>query len=201
MSKSSSRWLRRQAADPYVRDAQKQGYRSRAVYKLAEIIERDRLLRTGMRVVDLGAAPGGWSQWLIGQCQAQIVAVDILSMAELPGVTFIEGDFTEESVLQAVGAALGGHKAALVLSDLAPNISGIRDVDQPRSMYLAELARDFALEWLEPGGSFVTKLFQGEGVDNYIKELRPHFRQVSIRKPRASRSESREVYVLAKGYL
>jgi len=201
-SKSSGRWLREHHADAYVLRSRAEGYRSRASYKLKEIIDRDRLIRRGDTVVDLGATPGGWSQVaaeLVGD-GGRVVASDILPMDSLAGVEFVAGDFTEESVLEAVLAALGGAGADLVMSDMAPNMSGIRDVDQPRAMYLAELALDFARKTLKPGGKFLCKLFQGEGFDAYIRELRGAFASVVTRKPEASRGRSREVYVVARDF-
>ncbi len=200
-SHSSTRWLQRQASDPYVQRAQKEGFRSRAVYKLEEIEQRDRLFKPGMRIVDLGAAPGGWSQWAQKRLdgRAQIIALDILPMDALPEVRFIQGDFTELAVLEELRTALAGQAVDLVMSDLAPNSSGVKAVDQPRAMLLAELARDAALELLKPGGNFLCKLFQGEGFDEYLRVLRPAFANLLIRKPKASRSQSREVYVLGRG--
>jgi len=195
---SSRRWLSRQANDPYVKEARSRGYRARAAFKLLEIDERERLFRSGQRVVDLGAAPGSWSQVAherIGG-QGRVVALDILPMDPLPGVDFIQGDFREAEVLQRFEALVGG-RVDLVLSDMAPNISGIAASDQARSMDLAELALQFAVEWLEPHGRFVVKLFQGEGFDAYVKDTRRQFRGVRLRKPAASRKESREVYLVA----
>ncbi|MCP4700354.1 MAG: 23S rRNA (uridine(2552)-2'-O)-methyltransferase RlmE [Gammaproteobacteria bacterium] len=203
MRKSSRRWLNERAGDIYVKQAQKAGYRSRAVYKLAEIDARDRLFqKSGMRIVDLGAAPGGWSQWAQQRLHGHgiILAVDILPMEPLPCVTFIQGDFREQNVFDALLARLESRKVDLVMSDMAPNISGMKAVDQPRAMLLAELARDAAFQLLAPGGMFLSKVFQGDGIDSYIKELRAHFDKVVIRKPKASRSRSREVYVLGRHY-
>jgi 23S rRNA (uridine2552-2'-O)-methyltransferase len=201
-SKSSQDWLRRHFDDPYVKEAQKAGYRSRAVFKLLEIQEKDRLLKPGQVVVDLGAAPGGWSQVaveVVGKA-GRVFALDILPMEPLEGVTILQGDFTEETVYQRLLSALAGRQIDLVLSDMAPNISGMRVVDQPRAMYLAELALDFAHAALRPGGDFVTKVFQGAGFDPYLKLLRGAFAKVTVRKPKASRAESREVYLVARGY-
>ena len=201
-SKSSTRWLREHFTDEYVKRAQAEGYRSRAVYKLLEIHEKDHLLRPGLTVVDLGAAPGGWSQLaarLVGE-QGRVVASDILPMDALADVVFVQGDFTEDEVLQRVLDALGERRADLVMSDMAPNMSGIRDVDQPRAMLLAELALDFARKVLKPGGKFVCKVFHGEGFDAFVKELRAAFGAVLTRKPDASRGRSREVYVIAKEF-
>lgn len=195
---SSSRWLSRQANDPYVKQARSQGYRARAAFKLLELDERERLLRPGQRVVDLGAAPGSWSQVAqqrVGP-QGRVVALDILPMEPLPGVDFIEGDFREAEVLRQLETLVGGQ-VDLVMSDMAPNISGIAASDQARSMDLAELALEFAVEWLQPDGRFVVKLFQGEGFDDYIREARQTFKAVRLRKPAASRKESREVYMVA----
>lgn len=200
-SKSSTRWLKEHFDDPYVRRAHAEGLRSRAAFKLDELLERDRLLMPGMAVVDLGAAPGGWSQLLherLGD-NGRIVALDILPMQGIGGVEFIEGDFREAAVMVALQARLNGQKLDLVLSDMAPNISGVGDVDQARSMYLAELALDFARNWLKPGGSFLVKLFQGKDFDEYLRGLRGGFEKVTLRKPKASRARSREVYALAIG--
>jgi len=202
-TKSSRRWLDEHFNDPYVKRAQQDGYRSRAVYKLLEIQEKDHLLRPGMTVVDLGAAPGGWSQVaapLVG-AKGRIVALDILPMDALPDVEFIQGDFREEEVLDALLARLGDARVDLVMSDMAPNISGMKAVDQPRSMYLAELALDMALRVLAPGGDFLVKVFQGEEYDAYLREVRKRFGKVLIRKPKASRPRSREVYVLARNLI
>ncbi|MDS4032111.1 MAG: 23S rRNA (uridine(2552)-2'-O)-methyltransferase RlmE [Candidatus Contendobacter sp.] len=201
-SKSSARWLREHFTDEYVKRAQREGYRSRAVYKLLEIDEKDRLLRPGLTVVDLGAAPGGWSQLaarLVGE-RGAVIALDILPMEPLPDVTFVEGDFREAVVLERLLAALNGRPVDLVISDMAPNTSGIKAVDQPRGMYLAELALDFARRVLRPGGDFLTKAFQGDGFDAFLRELRAAFATVAVRKPRASRARSAEQYLLARNY-
>lgn len=201
-SKSSSRWLQEHFNDPYVRQAQEQGYRSRAVFKLLEIQEKDRLLRPGMTVIDLGAAPGSWSQvaaGLVGD-KGLVIASDILPMEPLPGVHFVLGDFREEAVFAALLAVLGDRQADLVISDMAPNMSGERSVDQPRAMYLAELALELARRVLRPGGDLLLKTFQGEGVDAYRKEMRQSFRQLLVRKPGASRARSSEVYLLGRGF-
>lgn len=201
-SKSSSRWLQEHFNDPYVRQAQEQGYRSRAVFKLLEIQEKDRLLRPGMTVIDLGAAPGGWSQVAAGLVGVKglVIASDILPMEPLPGVHFVLGDFREEAVFAALLAVLGDRQADLVISDMAPNMSGERSVDQPRAMYLAELALELARRVLRPGGDLLLKTFQGEGVDAYRKEMRQSFRQLLVRKPGASRARSSEVYLLGRGF-
>ncbi len=201
-TKSSSRWLQRHVNDPYVKQAQKDGYRSRSAYKLIELNEKDRLIRPGMRVMDLGSAPGGWSQVagrLVG-AKGRVLATDILPMDPVANVDFIQGDFTEESVIQQILDWLEGEKFDLIVSDIAPNLSGIDSADQASSMYLVELALDMARQVLKPGGTFVAKVFQGSGSDAYLKDLRSSFEKVSIRKPGASRPESREVYVVAKGF-
>lgn len=199
-SSSSRSWLREHFSDEYVKLAQQQGYRSRAVFKLAEIDERDRLFKPGMIVIDLGAAPGGWSQYAaqrIGR-RGKIIALDILPMEALPGVSFIQGDFQDDAVLRELNQAMAGERADLVLSDMAPNMSGMNAVDQPRAMYLAELALEMAVQMLNPSGSFLVKLFQGEGIDAFQREVRSAFSSVVVRKPKASRSRSREVYLLAR---
>jgi 23S rRNA (uridine2552-2'-O)-methyltransferase len=200
-SKSSHQWLRKHFDDEFVKRAQREGYRSRAVYKLDEIQQKDRILRPASVVVDLGAAPGGWSQYaaqVLGD-GGRIIALDILPMEPLPGVEFLQGDFREDDALAALLELLGADKVNLVMSDMAPNISGMDAVDQPRSMYLAELAIDFAATVLGKGGDLLFKGFQGEGFDTLLNDLRGQYRKVLIRKPKASRSRSREVYVLAKG--
>ena len=199
-SKSSARWLREHFDDPYVKRAQQKGYRARAAFKLEELNARDKLIRPGMCIVDLGAAPGSWCQLaakLMGG-RGRIVALDILPMAPLPGVQVLQADFTEDAALAALHEALGGQPVDLVMSDMAPNISGESAVDQPRAMYLAELALDFAGQVLRPGGDFLVKLFQGEGFDAYVRDVRQQFGKVVIRKPKASRPRSREVYLLAR---
>lgn len=200
-SRSSHRWLQEHHADHWVQEAKRLGYRSRACFKLLEIQEKDRILRPGMTVVDLGAAPGGWSQVaasIVGS-SGRVIASDILFMDALADVTFIQGDFTEEAPMQAILEAVGENGADLVISDMAPNMSGMNAVDQPRSMHLAELALELACDSLKPEGAFLTKIFQGEGFDDYVRELRQRFRQVVTRKPKASRPRSREVYLLARG--
>lgn len=200
-SKSSQRWLREHFSDPYVKKAQAEGLRSRAAYKLEELIARDKLLRPGMVVVDLGAAPGGWSQLVRRELgdTGRVIALDILEMPPLAGVEFIHGDFREAEPLSHLESVLGGAEVDLVLSDMAPNMSGVDGVDQARSMYLAELARDFADAHLKVGGNFLIKLFQGAEFDDYIRDLRKRYTQVKVRKPDASRSRSNEVYALASG--
>ena len=201
-TKSSASWLSRHLSDPFVKQAQKDGYRSRSAYKLLELNEKDGLFRPGMRVMDLGSAPGGWSQVackLIGD-KGRVLATDILPMAELRNVHFIQGDFTQDETVQRIQDWLGGSKFDLVVSDIAPNISGIDSADQARSIHFLELALDAVRATLKPGASFVAKMFQGSGSDEYLKELRKYFSKVSIHKPAASRKESREVYVIAKGF-
>jgi 23S rRNA (uridine2552-2'-O)-methyltransferase len=199
---SSKAWLKEHRDDPYVQQAQREGYRSRACYKLLELQDRDRLIRPGMTVVDLGSAPGGWSQVaaeLVGH-KGRVVASDILPMDAIAGVEFILGDFTEERVFDQILAAIDGQPVDLVVSDMAPNMSGMTAVDQPRSMYLVELALDLARRVLAPGGSFVAKVFQGEGFDALVRDARTSFDKVLTRKPQASRSRSREVYLVARGF-
>lgn len=201
-SKQSKSWLKEHFDDIYVKQAQKEGYRSRAVYKLEEIDQRDRLLKPGMTIIDLGAAPGGWSQYAsqkLGE-RCKIIALDILPMDSLADVIILQGDFTEQAVYDELVASMENEKANLVMSDMAPNISGMKAVDQPRAMYLAELALDLSKNVLEKGGDFLVKIFQGEGSDAYIKEVKAVFNKVIVRKPKASRPRSREVYLLARGY-
>ena len=201
-TKSSASWLSRHLSDPYVKQAQKDGYRSRAAYKLIELNEKDKLIRPGMRVLDLGSAPGGWSQVagrIIGD-KGRILATDILPMESLRNVDFIQGDFTEDAIVEELLGWLGGDKFDLILSDIAPNITGIASADQASSIYFLELALDTVLKTLKPGATFAAKMFQGSGSDEYLKTLRQHFDKVLIRKPAASRKESREVYVVAKGF-
>jgi len=212
-SKSSQRWLKEHFSDPYVKKAQAEGMRSRAAYKLEELVERDQLLKPGMVVVDLGAAPGGWSQWVRQELDAmerglpdharrgRVIASDILEMPSLAGVEFLHGDFRDDDVLSRLLASLGDQPVDLVLSDMAPNKSGMDAVDQPRAMHLAELAMVFADGQLRTGGTFLIKLFQGTGFDEYVRELRRRYAKVVIRKPAASRKRSPEVYALAQGRL
>ena len=201
-SKSSHRWLRSHFDDEFVKRARREGFRSRAVYKLDEIQHKDRILKPGMTIVDLGAAPGGWSQYAarVLRGQGRIIAMDILPMEPLDGVEFLQGDFREDEVLETLMVKIDDRAIDLVMSDMAPNISGMEAVDQPRSMYLAELAVDFAAQVLREGGDLLFKAFQGEGFDDLVKLLRGQYRQVRIRKPKASRPRSREVYVLARHY-
>jgi 23S rRNA (uridine2552-2'-O)-methyltransferase len=200
--RSSGSWRDRQERDPFVQRARREGWRSRAVFKLEEIDRKERLLRPGMVCVDLGAAPGGWSQYVTQKLdgRARIVAVDLLPMDALPDVEFIQGDFREDEVFEALLAAVGEEGADLVMSDMAPNITGTKAVDQPRSMYLAELALDMARRVLKPGGSFVCKVFQGEGFDEFVGDARNSFERVRVFKPEASRSASREVYLVARNF-
>ncbi|MEN9916846.1 MAG: ribosomal large subunit methyltransferase [Pseudomonadota bacterium] len=201
-SKSSSRWLKQHFNDPYVKRAQKEGIRSRSAYKLLEIQEKAKLIKPGMNIVDLGAAPGGWSQLvsrLVGVA-GKVYALDILPMEALDHVEFLQGDFREESVMQQFLQRVQSKPIDLVISDMAPNFSGTRSVDQPRSIYLAELALDFAQKVLKPNGCFIVKTFQGEGFETFLKDLRGLFTKVTIRKPSASRGSSAEVYLVALGY-
>jgi 23S rRNA (uridine2552-2'-O)-methyltransferase len=201
-SKTSLGWLKRHVNDPYVKQAQKDGYRSRASYKLLEVQEKYKLIRPGMSVVDLGAAPGGWSQVtsrLIGG-QGRLIASDILEMDSIPDVTFIQGDFTEDAVLARILEAVGNSQVDLVISDMAPNMSGTPEVDMPKAMFLCELALDLAERILKPGGNFVIKIFQGEGFDVYLKDARKKFDKIQMIKPDSSRGSSREQYMLAWGF-
>lgn len=200
-SRTSKAWLREHVTDPWVQKARAGGWRSRAAFKLLQIDQKDRLLRPGMAVLDLGAAPGGWSQVAaeaVGPA-GRVVAVDLLPLEPLPGVVFVQGDFEDAAVLPRVEAALGGGRAGLVLSDMAPNLSGVGPTDQARSVRLAEAALDAALRWLQPGGSLLVKVFHGAGFDDLVRQLRSHFGQVVVRKPEASRGRSAETYLLAKG--
>ncbi|MFH2135908.1 MAG: 23S rRNA (uridine(2552)-2'-O)-methyltransferase RlmE [Pseudomonadota bacterium] len=202
-SKSSKQWMREHVNDPYVQMAQKDGYRARAAYKLLELDERDHLIKPGMVVVDLGAAPGSWCQVVakkLGE-HGRIIALDLLPLDPLPRVEFIQGDFREESVLAQLEEKLDGRSIGLVISDMAPNISGVVMADQARAMYLAELALDFAVSHLAPGGAFVAKVFQGTGFEDYIKLMRTHFTKVVARKPKASRDRSNEQYLVGLGKL
>lgn len=200
--RSGGSWRDRQERDPYVRRARSEGWRSRAVFKLEEILDKERLLKPGMVVVDLGAAPGGWSQFVADRLKGRgrIIATDLLPMDALPGVEFVQGDFTESDVLDKILETLGDDRADLVLSDMAPNISGIKSVDQPKSMYLAELALDLCDKVLKPGGSLICKLFQGQGSEELIAIARAQFGRVRVMKPAASRPGSREVYLVARNY-
>lgn len=201
-SKSSKRWLQEHFDDVYVKKAQAEGYRSRAVYKLKEVDDKEHLLKPGITVVDLGAAPGGWTQYVTEKLAGHgiIIALDRLPMDALPGVTFIQGDFQDEEILQKLIKLVPEHGVDLLLSDMAPNMSGSTAIDIPRAMYLAELAFDFANKMLKPGGAILVKVFHGAGFDELVKQARTQFDKVVIRKPKASRSRSRETYLLAKGY-
>jgi 23S rRNA (uridine2552-2'-O)-methyltransferase len=199
---SSNRWRRRQESDPYVKRAQAEGWRSRAVFKLIEIQERDRLIRRGHTVLDLGAAPGAWSQYatkIVGR-KGRVIAVDILPMDPITGVEFMQGDFRDAETLAGIEERLQNARLDLVMSDMAPNISGNRSVDQPKAMYLAELALDIARKHLKSGGGFVAKLFHGEGFDEFVRDVRRDFGSVRVRKPGASRPQSRETYLIARDY-
>ena len=201
-TKSSSEWLRRHVNDPYVKQAQLDGYRSRSAYKLIELNEKDRLIKPGMRILDLGSAPGGWSQVagkLVGK-KGRVLATDILPMDPIVNVDFIQGDFNDDAVVAQLLEWLGEGKFDLIISDIAPNLSGIDSADQAGSMYFLELALDTVRKTLKPGANFVAKMFQGSGSDEYVKELRKSFQKVVIRKPAASRAQSREVYIVAKGF-
>jgi 23S rRNA (uridine2552-2'-O)-methyltransferase len=200
-TKTSKQWMREHINDPYVQQAQRDGYRSRAAYKLLEIDERDHLIKPGMVVVDLGATPGGWSQVaanIVGD-GGKVIALDLLPLNPLPRVEFIQGDFRDDSVLAQLEAKLGGKQIGIVISDMAPNISGIDSSDQARSIHLAELALEFAVQHLKPGGAFLVKVFQGAGFEDYVKRMREHFARVVTRKPKASRDRSSEVYMLGLG--
>ena len=199
--KGDRRWMQRHLKDPYVQQAQREGYRSRAAYKLIELDQRDRFLRPGQCVVDLGAAPGGWSQVVAKRNgpKGRVFAIDLLEMEPIAGVEVMRGDFREAEDLARLSASIGAAGVDLVLSDMAPNLSGMPAVDQPRMMYLVELAIEFAAQLAKPGSALVVKAFQGEGFDPMLKDLRQGYKQVQIRKPAASRSASREVYLVAKG--
>ncbi|AZG97344.1 23S rRNA (uridine(2552)-2'-O)-methyltransferase RlmE [Proteus mirabilis] len=200
-SASSSRWLQEHFSDKYVQQAKKKGFRSRAWFKLEEIQQSDNIFKPGMTVVDLGAAPGGWSQYVVQQLgnKGRIIACDLLPMDPIVGVDFLQGDFRDELVLKALLDRVDDNKVQVVMSDMAPNMSGTPAVDIPRSMYLVELALDMCRDVLAPGGSFIVKVFQGEGFDEYLGQIRSLFTKVKVRKPDASRSRSREVYIVATG--
>jgi 23S rRNA (uridine2552-2'-O)-methyltransferase len=202
-SKTSKQWMREHVKDPFVQLAQKEGYRSRAAYKLLEIDSKDRLLKPGTVVVDLGAAPGGWSQVAAAKVGrgGKVIALDLLPMDPLVGVDFIQGDFREDAVLKQLEDLLRGKPVGLVISDMAPNISGVASADQARAMHLAELAMEFALEHLKPDGSFLVKVFQGAGFEEFLRLMRSRFARVVTRKPKASRDRSSEVYLLGSGKL
>ncbi|MFQ3171984.1 MAG: 23S rRNA (uridine2552-2'-O)-methyltransferase [Oleispira sp.] len=201
-SKSSNDWMDEHFNDHYVMKAKEEGYRSRACYKLMEIDDKDKLIKPGMTVIDLGSAPGSWSQVAVKRVgdHGLVVASDILLMDGLAGVTFLQGDFTEESVFDELMTIIGNRQVDLVISDMAPNMSGMSAVDQPSAMYLVELALDMARQVLKPGGNYVAKVFHGEGFDEYLKDMRSSFQKVVTRKPESSRARSREVYLVAKGY-
>ncbi len=199
---SSNRWLQEHFDDAFVKRSKEEGYRSRAAYKLLEIDQKDKLFRPGMRIVDLGAAPGGWSQ-VAGEKldgNGAVIAMDILPMGPMPDVAFLQGDFREEAVLNQLLEMVGGEPIDLVLSDMAPNFSGVKSVDIPKALYLVELAHDFARRTLRPGGNLLVKVFQGEGFTSLLQDLRNDFSSVVTRKPSASRDRSRELYLLAKGF-
>lgn len=200
-SKSSNEWLKEHFDDYYVNKAKQEGWRSRAIYKLQEIDEKDQLFKSGMTVVDLGAAPGGWSQWTATQVgeSGRVYALDILPVEPFAGVVFIQGDFREDDVYQSLLDALEGREVDLVMSDMAPNMTGTKEVDIPRSMYLVELCVDLANQVLKPGGDLLMKVFQGEGYDLLLKNLRERYQKVVTRKPKASRPRSKEIYLLARG--
>ena len=202
-SKSSKRWLKEHFDDEFVRRSQVEGYRSRAVYKLIEIDEKDKLIKPGMTIIDLGAAPGGWSQYAAEKLKGngRVIALDLLLIEpEIEGVEFIQGDFREDEVLGQLMDVINSDPADLVFSDMAPNMSGMKTVDNARAMYLSELTLELAKETLKPGGAMLVKLFQGEGFEQYLKELRQSFTKVTMRKPKASRSRSKEIYALATGF-
>lgn len=201
-SKSSADWLKEHVDDVWVQKAKQDGYRTRASYKLIELDERDVLIRPGMTIVDLGSAPGGWSQVVARKMgdKGNIIASDILPMDTIADVTFIQGDFTTDEVFEELLTAIDGQPVDLVISDMAPNMSGMASIDQPGAMYLVELALDMARQVLKPNGNFVAKVFQGDGFDAYLKDLKSSFTKVNIRKPKASRARSREVYLVGKGF-
>ncbi len=198
--KNSRDWVKRHLSDPYVKRSQAEGYRSRSTYKLSEIVDKEGLMKPGMTVVDLGSAPGGWSQWAVKKVGAKgkVVAIDLLEMEPVAGVHFIQADFSEEAGLNAVIAAIDGQKVDLVISDMAPNLTGIVITDQARLFTLGEMAMEFAIKFLKPNGVFLVKVFQGAGFEPYVKQMRQHFKHVAAKKPDASRDESRETYLLAR---
>ena len=200
-SKTSKQWMREHVSDPFVQQAKKEGYRSRAAYKLLEIDAKDHLLKPGIAVVDLGATPGGWSQVAAAKVgrSGKVIALDLLPLDPLAGVDFIQGDFRDDAVLKQLENALQGKPVGLVISDMAPNISGVASADQARAMHLAELAMEFALEHLKPDGSFLVKVFQGEGFEDFYRLMRSRFAKVVTRKPKASRDRSSELYLLGSG--
>jgi 23S rRNA (uridine2552-2'-O)-methyltransferase len=202
-SRTSKAWMQEHLNDPYVKLAQKEGYRARAAYKLIEIDDKDKLIKPGMTIVDLGSTPGSWSQVAVQRLKGQgkVIALDILDMHPVAGVTFIQGDFREESVLKQLEAAINNKPVDLVIADMAPNISGVKDVDQAGAAYLTELALEFSGQWLKPGGHFLVKVFIGSGFDEIVKSMRGQFEKVVSRKPKASRDRSTEVYLLGLGRL
>ncbi|HYG32950.1 MAG TPA: 23S rRNA (uridine(2552)-2'-O)-methyltransferase RlmE [Methylophilaceae bacterium] len=195
---TSKAWMHEHVSDEFVKKAQRDGYRARSAYKLIEIDDKDHLIKPGMTIVDLGATPGSWSQVAVQRLKGhgRVIALDILEMQPLAGVEFIQGDFREDAVLQQLENSLGGRQVDLVIADMAPNISGISDVDQSRAAYLTELALEFSIKWLKPGGHFLVKVFAGSGFDDIIKSMRDHFEKVATRKPKASRDRSSEIYLL-----
>ena len=201
-SKSSKNWLNEHFNDEYVKQSQKDGYRSRAVYKLKEIDEKDYLIKSGSTIIDLGAAPGSWCEYVVRRLKGKgrVIALDILPMDPMDGVEIITGDFLEDQIFEQLLNTLGPDQPDLVICDMAPNMSGQQAVDIPRAMYMAELALDLSQQVLKPGGGLLVKLFQGEGFDGYIKQMREHFSRVVMRKPKASRPRSKEVYGLASGF-
>jgi 23S rRNA (uridine2552-2'-O)-methyltransferase len=202
MSKTSKAWMKEHFDDKYVKEAQRLGYRSRACFKLLELLEKDSLVRSAGTVVDLGSAPGGWSQVsadIVGD-HGRVIASDILPMDALAGVDFVQGDFTEDAVFEQILSVIGNSSVDLVISDMAPNMSGMAAVDQPRGMHLVELALDMAKSVLSPGGNFAVKIFQGEGFDAYLRDCRDSFKTVLVRKPKSSRARSKEVYIVGKGF-
>jgi 23S rRNA (uridine2552-2'-O)-methyltransferase len=200
-TRTSKGWMQEHVNDEYVKRAQRDGYRARAAYKLIEIDDKDRLIKPGMVIVDLGSTPGSWSQVAIQRLKGQgkIIALDLLEMQPIPGVHFIQGDFREQAVLDQLEASLGESRVDLVIADMAPNISGISDVDQANAMYLTELALGFSYKWLKPGGNFLVKVFNGSGFEDMVRNMRQGFDKVATRKPKASRDRSSEVYLLGSG--
>lgn len=201
-TKTSRAWMQEHVSDPYVKRAKQEGYRSRAAFKLLELDAKDKLLLSGMTVIDLGSAPGSWSQVVVEKIgkNGRVFAIDLLEMQSLPQVTFMRADFTEQSTVELLKEKLANKAVDLVISDMAPNISGVHSIDQARSMHLAELALDCTLQFLKPQGAFLVKVFQGEGFEQFLQQLRPQFKSVFIRKPKASRDRSNEVYLLGKGF-
>jgi 23S rRNA (uridine2552-2'-O)-methyltransferase len=201
VTRTSKAWMQEHLNDEFVKRAQKEGYRARAAYKLIEIDDKDKLIKPGMTIVDLGSTPGSWSQVAVQRLKGQgkVIALDILDMTGIAGVTFIQGDFREEAVLKQLQAAINNKLVDLVIADMAPNISGVKDVDQAGAAYLTELALEFSREWLKPNGNFLVKVFIGAGFDEIVKTMRLYFDKVVTRKPKASRDRSSEVYLLGIG--